>query len=86
MIDAIVHDPLHPYSQALMEATSDPDAENATRFRDVPPGEPPSLVNPPQGCRFHPRCPKIIHGLCEFEEPPHFTPKPGQMVACWLYR
>ena len=32
MIDAIVHDPLHPYSQALMEATSDPDAENATRF------------------------------------------------------
>ncbi len=86
MIDAIVHDPLHPYSQALMEATSDPDAENATRFRDVPPGEPPSLVNPPTGCRFHPRCPKIIHGLCEVEEPPHFTPKPGQMVACWLYR
>ena len=86
MIDAIVHDPLHPYSKALMEATSDPDADNATRYRDVPPGEPPSLVKPPSGCRFHPRCPYIIRGLCEVEEPPHFTPKPGQMAACWLYR
>jgi peptide/nickel transport system ATP-binding protein len=85
-IDSIVHDPLHPYSQALMEATSDPDAENATRFRDVPPGEPPSLVNPPSGCRFHPRCPHKIDGLCEVEVPPHFTPKPDQMVACWLYK
>lgn len=86
MIDSIVHDPLHPYSQALMEATSDPDADNATRYRDVPPGEPPSLIKPPRGCRYHPRCPYIIKGLCEFEEPPHFTPKPDQMVACWLYR
>lgn len=86
LIDSIVHDPLHPYSQALMEATSDPDAENATRYRDVPPGEPPSLVNPPSGCRFHPRCPYRIDGLCDVEEPPHFTPKPNQMVACWLYR
>lgn len=86
MIDSIVHDPLHPYSQALMEATSDPDAENATRYRDVPPGEPPSLVHPPSGCRFHPRCPRRIDGLCEVEVPPHFTPKPNQMVACWLYR
>lgn len=86
LIDSIVHDPLHPYSQALMEATSDPDADNATRYRDVPPGEPPNLIKPPQGCRYHPRCPYIIKGLCEFEEPPHFTPKPDQMVACWLYR
>ncbi len=86
LIDNIVHNPLHPYSQALMEATSDPDAENATRYRDVPPGEPPSLVKPPSGCRFHPRCPHKIDGLCEIEEPPHFTPKPEQMVACWLYR
>ena len=86
LIDKIVHDPLHPYSAALMEATSDPDADNATRFRDVPPGEPPSLVQPPSGCRFHPRCPRKIDGLCEVEVPPHFTPKPNQMVACWLYK
>ena len=86
LIENVVHNPLHPYSQALMEATSDPDAENATRFRDVPPGEPPSLVNPPSGCRFHPRCPHMIEGLCEVEVPPHFTPEPDQEVACWLYR
>jgi peptide/nickel transport system ATP-binding protein len=86
LIDSIVHDPLHPYSQALMEATSDPDADNATRYRDVPPGEPPSLVKPPPGCRFHPRCPYKIDGLCDVEVPPHFTPKPEQMVACWLYK
>ena len=85
-IDNIVHNPLHPYSQALMEATSDPDADNATRFRDVPPGEPPSLVNPPPGCRFHPRCPHMIEGLCEVEIPPYFTPEPDQKVACWLYK
>jgi peptide/nickel transport system ATP-binding protein len=86
MIENIVHNPLHPYSQALMDATSDPVAENATRFRDVPPGEPPSLINPPSGCRFHPRCPYKIEGLCEVEVPPHFTPEPDQMVACWLYK
>jgi peptide/nickel transport system ATP-binding protein len=86
LIDNIVHNPLHPYSQALMEATSDPDADNATRYRDVPPGEPPSLVKPPSGCRFHPRCPHLIDGLCEVEIPPYFSPEPDQKVACWLYR
>ncbi len=86
LIDDIVHDPKHPYSQALMEATSDPDADNATRYRDVPPGEPPSLVKPPSGCRFHPRCPYKIEGLCEEKVPPYFKPKPDQLVACWLYQ
>lgn len=86
LIDDIVHDPKHPYAQALMEATSDPDADNATRYRDVPPGEPPSLVNPPNGCRFHPRCPYKIEGLCEVEVPPYFELKKDQLVACWLYK
>jgi len=86
LIDDVVHDPKHPYTQALMEATSDPDANNATHFRDVPPGEPPSLVHPPNGCRFHPRCPRRIEGLCEVETPPYFVTKPEQYVACWLYR
>ena len=86
LIDNIVHDPKHPYSQALMEATSDPDANNAMHYRDVPPGEPPSLVNPPKGCRFHPRCPYKIDGLCEVEVPPYFITKEDQYVACWLYK
>jgi len=86
LINDLIHNPYHPYTDALLAATSDPDADNATRFRDVPPGEPPSLVNPPSGCRFHPRCTHKIEGLCEVEEPPYFEPEPHHLVACWLYR
>ena len=85
-IDDLIRDPAHPYAEALLAATSDPDADNATRQRDVPPGEPPSLVNPPSGCRFHPRCPYIIEGLCDEEVPPEFEPEPEHFAACWLHR
>src|SRR5512143_1627188 len=71
----LLRNPLHPYAVALLAATSEPDAKNATMYKDVPPGEPPSLVNPPSGCHFHPRCPKIIRGLCEVQDPPDFTPE-----------
>ena len=77
--------PLHPYTQALLAATSDPDARNADTFKEVPPGEPPSLVNPPKGCRFHPRCAMAIAGVCNEKEPPEFEPEPEHFVACWLY-
>jgi peptide/nickel transport system ATP-binding protein len=82
----LLHNPLHPYTKALLAATSDPDAENATRFKELPPGEPPSLVHPPSGCRFHPRCPFAIQGLCEVEFPPEFEPEPGHLVSCWLLK
>ncbi|HEY5729311.1 MAG TPA: ABC transporter ATP-binding protein [Anaerolineales bacterium] len=85
-VQQLLHNALHPYTHALLAATSDPDADNATRFRDVPPGEPPSLVKPPAGCRFHPRCPKAISGLCDEQDPPDFEPEPGHLVACWLYK
>jgi peptide/nickel transport system ATP-binding protein len=82
----LLENPLHPYTMALLAATSDPDARNADTFKEVPPGEPPSLVNPPKGCRFHPRCPKIIEGLCDQQFPPDFEPERGHLVACWLYQ
>ncbi len=82
----IVHNTLHPYTKALLTAIPDPDPENARRFRDVPSGEPPSLVAPPSGCRFHPRCPQRIEGLCEKEIPPELEPEPGHLVKCWLFR
>jgi peptide/nickel transport system ATP-binding protein len=82
----LLENPLHPYTLALLAATSDPDARNADSFKEVPPGEPPSLVNPPKGCRFHPRCAKAIAGLCNEKEPPDFEPEPGHFVACWLYQ
>ena len=84
-VDLLVDNPLHPYTFALLEATSDPDAHNATVMKEIPPGEPPSLVKPPEGCRFHPRCPKIIKGVCDVKEPPEFQPEPNHYVSCWLY-
>ena len=82
----IVQNPLHPYTVTLLNAIPDPEPENVGRFKDIPPGEPPSLINPPNGCRFHPRCPRIIKGLCDMEQPPEFRPAPGHSVECWLYK
>jgi len=75
----------HPYTLALMEASADPDAHNALVLRDVPPGEPPSLVTPPEGCRFNPRCKKMIKGLCDVHRPPMFITEDNHSVLCWLY-
>jgi peptide/nickel transport system ATP-binding protein len=85
-VDGLLQNPLHPYTLALLEGTSDPDANNALTFKEVPPGEPPSLVNPPTGCRYHPRCPRVIQGVCEVETPPEFERETGHLVACWLYK
>ncbi len=85
-VGEIVHNPLHPYTRVLLNAIPDPEPENVTRFRDIPPGEPPSLIKPPEGCRFHPRCSRIIKELCDVEEPPEFEPSPGHFVECWLYK
>jgi len=84
-VEDLLQKPRHPYTLALLAATSDPDYENALTFKEVPPGEPPSLVNPPSGCRFHPRCSEWIKGVCEVQEPPDFEPVPDHFVACWLF-
>ena len=85
-VDDLLREPRHPYTQALLAATCDPDYRNALTFREVPPGEPPSLIAPPAGCRFHPRCPHVIKGLCDVEDPPDFEPEPEHFTACWLYQ
>lgn len=85
-VDDLLREPLHPYTQALITAIPDPDANNARTFKEVPPGEPPSLINPPPGCRFHPRCPHVIQGLCDKEMPPAFEPRPKHLVECWLFK
>lgn len=81
----LLTNPKHPYTFALLTATSEPDYENALGFKEVPPGEPPSLVQPPKGCRFHPRCKYAIGGVCDAEVPPDITIEEGHEVACWLY-
>jgi len=77
----MLNNPLHPYTRALFNAIPDPDPENRLRMREVPPGEPPSLVNPPPGCRFKPRCP-IATSKCD-EEPPEYEVSLGHFVKCW---
>ncbi len=81
----ILDDPLHPYTTALLNGTSEPDARNAETYKEIPPGEPPSLIHPPAGCRFHPRCSKRIEGVCNLQQPPYFEPQPQHLVKCWLY-
>jgi peptide/nickel transport system ATP-binding protein len=82
---ALLDTPRHPYTQALFAATSDPDVNNLYSYKEVPTGEPPSLMNPPKGCRFHPRCDRMIKGRCDVTIPPEFQVTPEQSVACWLY-
>ena len=85
-VDALLNDPRHPYTLALLAASPEPDARNADIFQEVPAGEPPSLVTPPPGCRFHPRCPHVIKGLCDTQEPPDFEVTPNHFAACWLFK
>jgi len=82
----LINKTAHPYTTALLAATSDPDPKNVDEFQDVPPGEPPSLVNPPSGCRFYPRCPRVILGLCDVDQPPEYDLGNHHLVACWLYK
>lgn len=77
--------PLHPYTQALMSAIPIPNPKVAgSRDRIILEGDVPSPINPPTGCRFHPRCRYAIKGLCEHEEPPFKDYGAGHHVACWL--
>ncbi|MFN2145903.1 MAG: ABC transporter ATP-binding protein [Anaerolineales bacterium] len=85
-VEEILNNPLHPYTEALLTATSEPDAANARIYKEIPPGEPPSLVHPPAGCRYNPRCPKMIEGLCDVQVPPEVEPKPGHLTICWLHK
>lgn len=72
--------PLHPYSQKLMASV--PRLRDTKELEFIT-GQPPSLVNPPKGCRFASRCP-MRHEKCS-EEPPVFE-KEGRRVKCWLYQ
>ena len=84
-MEKLLDNPQHPYTLALMEASADPDAHNALVMRDVPPGEPPSLVNPPEGCRFNPRCKQMIPGVCDVKRPPMVLTEDNHSVLCWLF-
>jgi peptide/nickel transport system ATP-binding protein len=75
-------DPQHPYTQALIESL--PLLGKRGVFQGIP-GIPPSVINPPPGCLFHSRCPKVIADICPTVAPVLREYKPGQWVACHLY-
>jgi oligopeptide transport system ATP-binding protein len=73
--------PLHPYTHALMAAIPDPHSRTGIRAL---PGEIPSNVNPPAGCRFHTRCPEKM-SMCESDVPVLHQVDAGRHVACFLH-
>ena len=79
----LLNNPLHPYTQALIEAVPEPDPRNRFRERKTLKGEPPSSINPPTGCRFHPRCP-YARDICKRVEPTLLEVRKGHSVACNL--
>lgn len=88
--ETVTQRPAHPYTRLLIESAPDPDritgdaADAATA--DQTSGEPPSLIAPPSGCRFHPRCPHVMP-KCETDLPPRFEidDATDHWAACWLY-
>ncbi|MEU7532316.1 ABC transporter ATP-binding protein [Saccharothrix sp. NPDC042600] len=81
--ESVTQRPAHPYTQLLIESAPDPDRP-AAEEKDGGTGEPPSLIDPPAGCRFHPRCPHAM-AVCAREVPPRFDVGEGHFAACWLY-
>jgi peptide/nickel transport system ATP-binding protein/oligopeptide transport system ATP-binding protein len=77
----LFRNPLHPYTQALMSAIPIPDP-TMRRERIILQGDVPSPLNPPGGCRFHPRCPVALDH-CKVEEPPFREVSQDHWVACW---
>lgn len=81
--DSIYEDPLHPYAVGLISAIPVPDPK-VKKSEAIPRGEIPSPINPPSGCRFHPRCPRAFE-RCPLEEPELKDVGNGRLVACHLY-
>ena len=79
---ALYDKPLHPYTQGLLKSI--PNISLETQELETMPGSPPDLIEPPPGCRFHPRCPHAME-KCSSIEPPMTEVENGHWAACWLY-
>ncbi len=77
-----LHHPQHPYTQALIASIPIPDPRQKKERKGIE-GEVPSPINPPKGCRFHPRCPRA-NEECRTKEPPLVNIGSGHMVACHM--
>ena len=82
--DDVLFDPQHPYTRSLTSAVVTPEPEVRERGLVSIPGEPPNLLDPPEGCRFCPRCPHAMP-ICSREDPPLMEVKPQDRAACFLF-
>ena len=80
--ESLIASPAHPYTQALLSAVPRIDARVSRRIRLS--GEPPSPLSPPQGCRFHTRCPSAMD-VCRSRAPRAVTIAQGHVVSCHLH-
>jgi peptide/nickel transport system ATP-binding protein/oligopeptide transport system ATP-binding protein len=78
--ETLFHHPMHPYTKALISAIPS-SSPKARRQRIILPGDVPSPINPPSGCRFHPRC-WMARDICKHEEPAFEEKEPGHWSAC----
>lgn len=79
---ALYDKPLHPYTQGLLKSI--PNISLEAQKLEIMSGSPPDLIEPPTGCRFHPRCPHAME-KCSAIEPPMKEIENGHRAACWLY-
>ena len=82
-ISRLLKNPKNPYSMQLMNSFPKILSNKKKRLTSIP-GFPPNLANPPEGCRFHPRCPYAM-GICKKEEPEIIEVEKHHLVACHLY-
>lgn len=86
----VIHHPQHPYTRLLLDSSPDPgrglDGDQQSLFDEVGDlGEPPSLITPPSGCRFNPRCPFAME-ICTRKSPEKVEVAPGHWAKCWLHQ
>jgi len=79
-VDQIINNPQHPYTKGLINAIPSDRRKELVEIR----GSVPDLVNPPSGCRFHPRC-DYVRDLCKNEKPKVLQVEKNHIVACFLY-
>jgi peptide/nickel transport system ATP-binding protein/peptide/nickel transport system permease protein len=82
-LEAVVSNPSHPYTRALLGALPRADVPRGTRLEAIP-GEPPDPADPPVGCPFAPRCPHVMD-VCRSVNPPPFAVGPERTAACHLW-
>ena len=83
-LEEMLRKPLHPYTKGLLDSVLTPEPEVKDRGITTIPGAPPNLIDPPTGCRFHPRCTYAMK-VCREKEPALVEVEKGRKVACFLF-